>query len=132
MKHPLATTLTFLVGIGFFVSTCLAGEAFPLRDLRAVRKVAEAFAESAILGTGARQYVNSVKGLSHDEALAVLGELNEGGDYPDAYSVTLKRIKGQWRITNYEFVETVSGKKRAEVMKPPFPAPYWKEVMGQM
>lgn len=96
-------------------------------DEQAVLQVAKALAATTLLGSGSHHYVTSIVMLAGDSALAVIGE----DDDTNAYKVHVQKNQKQWKITAYEYTFEPTGKVVIEIMKPPFPAPYWDKLIKE-
>ncbi len=126
MKTIFSILLAVLFLHGSTVSA-LSDERASTQNKIAVKKIAEDFARSGILGTGGRQYLTSVSVHSNEKAIAIIGEEDDSGTNRAAYQANFKKIKGQWKIISIEFVFQPTGKKKVEAVTPPFPDPYWEK-----
>lgn len=98
----MARFVWIVIGCFLFASAYAATETEE-SDLRQVTRIAKAFAESHILGTGANQYLTRVRDISGKNATVFLGQSDETSDDPEAYKANLEKIGGKWKVVTYEF-----------------------------
>jgi hypothetical protein len=92
-----------------------------------LESVVKQFAGSGILGTGARQFVTSIRVVDASNAVAIVGEASSEGRDPNAYTVHAKTVGKKWKIVSYEFVFRPSGEKISKNQIPPFPYSNWQK-----
>lgn len=92
-----------------------------------LESVVKLFAGSHLLGTGASQFVTSIRVVDDNHAVAIIGETSHSGRHPNAYTVHAKKIRQMWKIVRYEFVYEQTGEKASQEQTPPFPYPHWQK-----
>jgi hypothetical protein len=96
------------------------------KEIRAARSVAETYAESRILGTGADQYVASIHLVNATEIRVILGERDGDEDNKNAYTLNLRKAKKGWKIFSVEYIFIPTGKKQIDTLSTSFPYPHWR------
>lgn len=121
--------IAFLVLTVLFCSPSHGQAVLTSASQKQLKSVVDQFAASHYLGSGAKQFTNGIKPVSSRYAVAILGELYEDKRHEDAYTVHVRLIKGKWKVVSFDVVPAGTTTKRSEVVTPPFPDPYWKNVL---
>lgn len=97
---------------------------------RKLHGTVQQFADSYYLGTERRQFVSNITPINDGYAVAIIGDREKNKRRDNAFTVHVRRLKGEWKIVGYEFEETRAGKKQGREWRdiyPPFPDSFWEK-----